>query len=212
MNRNPFHTDPRARLKDRIPEEALDEAAVLLASVPVHLRFSPHRKTKRGDFRPAVKAGEPHRISVNVSLNPFAFLVTYLHEMAHVLTWMEYGRRVKPHGIEWQNQFRNLLRPFLEKGVFPEELSAAVHRYTLQPKASSCSDPVLYRALSAFDPPSDSVALESLSEGSTFGFNGRVFRKGAKRRTRFECTAVPGGRTYTFHPLAEVQIIVNVAG
>jgi hypothetical protein len=40
-------------------------------------------------------------------------------------------------------------------------------------------------------------------------YNGKLFRKGSKRRTRFECTELASGRLYVFNPNAEVELIIE---
>ena len=71
-----------------------------------------------GDYRPPY-AGQGHRISINYDLNSYSFLVTTVHEFAHLLTWNEHKRKAKPHGAEWKANFKRMMRPFFEKEVFP---------------------------------------------------------------------------------------------
>ena len=67
-------------------------------------KISKNRATKLGDYRHPFK-NNGHKISVNNNLNSYAFLVTTVHEFAHLLTWNEYKNKVKPHGNEWKNNF-----------------------------------------------------------------------------------------------------------
>lgn len=196
--------DLESHLQRFVPEGALTYACEVLRTAPLHLHIAPHRKTKRGDFRPG-RTGEKHRITVNGTLNRFAFLITLLHEVAHARVWDQFGRRVKPHGPEWQAAFRTLLTQPLDAGVFPEDISKALERHITRPSASSCSDVNLLRVLGQYDAPTGETPLESLAQGAVFTFRDRVYEKGAKRRTRFLCREVTTGRPYTFHPLTAVQ-------
>jgi hypothetical protein len=171
-------------------------------------KISRNRSSKYGDYRhPFGNAG--HRISVNYDLNPYAFLVTTVHEFAHLLTWNEYKNKVKPHGAEWKNNFRRMMKPFFEKQVFPPDVSHAIICYLENPSASSCTDLTLLRALRNHDTPSNgnsgSITVEKLPPAGIFKMkNGRVFRKDAKIRKRYRCTELKTGRVYLFNPLAEV--------
>lgn len=196
--------DLESHLTRFLPPGALKYACDVLRTAPLHLHVTPPRKTKRGDFRPG-RTGEKHRISVNGDLNRFAFLITLLHEVAHARVWDQYGRRVKPHGPEWQSAFRTLLEPPLDQGVFPHDISQALEKHIMRPAASSCSDVDLLRVLSRYDAPTEEQPLEELPLGATFAFRDRVFQKGAKRRTRYLCTEVTSGRPFTFHPLTAVR-------
>jgi hypothetical protein len=194
-----------AHLARFVPPDALAYACSVLRANPCHLHVSRHRKTKRGDFRPGLKRGEKHRLSVNGTLNRYAFLITLLHEIAHAQTWDAHARSVKPHGPEWQAAFRDLLKPVVDADVFPADITKALHRHLGRPAASSCSDVSLLRVLNQYNRSSEGVALETLAEGSRFLYQGRSFEKGACRRTRFLCRELPSERPFTFHPLTEVQ-------
>jgi hypothetical protein len=171
-------------------------------------KISRARNTKYGDYRPPY-AGQGHRISINYDLNPFAFLVTTVHEFAHLLTWNEHQRKAKPHGSEWKANFKRMMRPFFEQEVFPADIRQAIVRYLENPAASSCADPHLFKTLKKYDLRSEQVVLlETLPAGSIFKIkDGRTFRKEAKLRKRFCCIELSSKRTYLFNPLAEVELV-----
>ena len=76
------------------------------------------------------------------------------------------------------------------------------------PKASSDSDSVLALKLKQYDAPNGKIFIFEVPEGTTFRlYNGKLFRKGPKRRTRFECTELASGRAYVFNPNAEVELV-----
>lgn len=169
--------------------------------------------SKHGDFR-APFNGRPHRISVNRSLNPYAFLITFLHEIAHLIVWETHGRKVKSHGIEWKSTFGVLLQEYIEAGCFPEDLEDILMRHALKPRASSSSDQKLLMALRSYDDaPTRVTLLEELQENALFALpNGRIFRKGKKRRTRYLCQELSSRRAYTISQLAEVKLILPDPG
>ena len=74
-----------------------------------------------GDYRNAVN-GKNHRVTVNGNLNTYAFLITLLHELAHLLAYEQYGNRIFAHGKEWKSIYGKLLHDFLSRKIFPEDI------------------------------------------------------------------------------------------
>ena len=129
-----------------IPEQSVDLIAEWIVMFNFDLRITKNRSSKLGDFRNAT-SNERHKISVNHNLNPFAFLITLVHEIAHLTCWEKHKWRVKPHGEEWKVEFRKLMHFFFFEGVFPDDIQNALERYMQDPAASSCSDITLQRVL-----------------------------------------------------------------
>jgi SprT protein len=169
-------------------------------------KISKSRATKLGDYRHPFKK-DGHKISVNNNLNRYAFLVTTVHEFAHLLTWNDHKNKVKPHGEEWKHNFKRMMTPFLEQDVFPEELQKAIILYLNNPSASSCTDLKLSRALKNYDPVLDHSRLEELPHDTIFTIkDGRRFKKGVRLRKRYRCECLDNGNIYLFNPLAEVVV------
>jgi len=151
-----------------------------------------------------------HQITVNASLNKYRFLITLIHEIAHLLAFEKYGRRIKPHGLEWKQTFQHLMVPFIRPDIFPSKLLPTIAKHFRNPKASSSTDATLAIALKAFDEvqhDENSYVFE-LPMGSTFRlYNGKIFKKGNKRIKRYECIELATGRIYLFQPNAEVELI-----
>lgn len=196
----------RTALLPFLPAAALVPAVAFIIEKKVQLTVTGNRATKLGDYRHPFQ-GKGHRITVNGTLNPYAFLVTLVHEFAHLVVWEQYQNKVKPHGGEWKRAFIGLMRPYLQQEVFPEDLLVVLHDYFENPRASSCADPDLMRSLSQFDKGRNKYQfLEELPEQSVFMTRQRrYFIKGEKRRTRFLCTEKSTGKQYLFHPLTPVQ-------
>ncbi|WP_295716802.1 SprT-like domain-containing protein [Mucilaginibacter sp.] len=172
-------------------------------------KISRNRGTKFGDYR-SPHAGKGHRISVNYDLNPYAFLVTTVHEFAHLHTWNQHKQKAKPHGAEWKNNFKKMMQPFFEKDIFPHDVKHAITSYLDNPAASSCSDLNLYRSLRKYDAPKESSVLtvEKVPFKALFKIKGdRVFRKEEQLRKRFKCVEIETKRVYLFSPVAEVELV-----
>lgn len=195
----------KAILKKYIPEPAVDVIAGWIYHYDFKLKIRRSRSTKLGDYRAPLN-NRNHQITVNHDLNQYAFLITLVHEVAHLTNWNKHQHRVKPHGNEWKQEFKLLMQPFFEMNLFPEDVHAALRRYLLDPAASSCSDHHLMRVLKKYDHRSGGLLLENLPENSVFIFNKtRRFIKGKKVRTRFKCMELTTKRLFLFSPLAEVE-------
>jgi len=175
------------------------------------------RKTKSGDFRPP-RNGTLPIISVNRTLNEFAFLITLIHEMAHFHVFEKHckpaflkrRRKVQPHGKEWKEDFRQLLYPFLIPAIFPQKILDVLTLHMKNPRASTYSDPILARVLLGFD--DENVAgtlIEELAEGEQFTIpSGMLFRKEGKLRKRYRCIRLKDRKIYLFSPLARVFPVI----
>ncbi|MCE7061898.1 hypothetical protein [Dyadobacter sp. CY343] len=193
-----------------VPSAASAYCAALFNNHNFAFSLSRPRRTRLGDF--TVKPGLIPKITVNANLNPYNFLVTYLHEVAHCVVHYKYRRtlrkRVAPHGAEWKYEFGVLLQPVLNENVFPEDILVHLIRYSHNPSASTGGDQLLFNALRQYDDQAISsgrVALVQLHEGSNFVFQNRTFTRGILRRTRILCTDKASKRLYTIpaHALVE---------
>ena len=189
-----------------LPEGSADYVVSFIMNHRVHFTVSKARKTKLGDYRQPFE-GRPHRISVNGDLNPYAFLVTTIHEMAHLTTFNKYKNRVKPHGTEWKQEFFVLFQPILDRNILPEDVTLAVSNYLKSAKAASCSDDKLYRVLRKYD-ENRGILVEHLSRGDVFKLKGKTFELGQKLRKRYECVEVDSGRKYRVLGIAEVDRVL----
>ena len=194
-------------LSKYLPEDFVDYAVELLLKYPVRFKIVKPRKTKLGDFKIGIGMEKP-QITVNGNLNPYAFLITTIHEFAHLVTFERYGRRVAPHGKEWKQTYQELLMPVIGSKKLPERLEIALRTSLGNTKAWSCTDQQLYRVLLTFDSPKDNhITLERLEKNSTFILDGRVFKKGGLRRTRYLCKELKTNKEYLVNALALVEKI-----
>ena len=193
-------------LKTYLPEGSFELVMPLILQHRVHLTITRHRQTKLGDYRNAW-GNKNHRISVNGNLNKYSFLITLLHELAHLLAYEQFGMRIAPHGTEWKKTYGAILKDFLSRQLFPadiaNELTATLHN----PAASSCAEDDLQRILMRYDVKKNGVKLvEQLTKGQHFRIpGGREFVRGEIVRKRIKCFELPDMKPFLFSPLYEVM-------
>jgi hypothetical protein len=199
---------PLQALAEYLPPNTFLPVAAYLQQYKVHLTIARERKSILGDYRHS-HANRNHRISVNGNLNTYSFLVTLLHELAHLLTFEQFGNRAQAHGREWKTLFGKLLAQFIQSKVFPvdieKELLATLHN----PGASSCAEENLMRVLRNYDEKEAGLMLvEEIPAHGLFKMkDGRVFKKGEKLRKRYRCQEVGTGKVYLFSPVYEVDLV-----
>ena len=197
---------PLDSLKNYLPEGTYLPVLEYLHHYKVHLTVSKERRSILGDYRHTTQH-KNHRISVNGNLNKFSFLITLLHELAHLLTFDQFGNRVPAHGAEWKKNYALMLKQFIEHKVFPADIEEELRATFKNPAASSCAEDGLLRVLRKYDPKQTHHKLiEELPVNSIFKtHDGRLFKKGNKIRKRFQCEEVGTGRIYLFSPVYEVE-------
>ena len=199
---------PLEYLEKYLPKNSGELIFRYLHEYKVHLTITRTRKSILGDYRHSTNHHH-HRISINGSLNKYAFLITLIHELAHLLTFMQFGNRVASHGKEWKALYRRMLEEFIHLNIFPDDIIAGIKKSLHNLPASSCADDDLIRVLRKYDAyPSNSIFVEELEEGRLFSIdNGQVFQKGKRVRKRFQCKEISTGRIYLFSPVFEVKVV-----
>jgi hypothetical protein len=190
-----------------LPEHAVESVFELIKTNSVHLKIVNERVTRHGDYRrhPSGK----HQITVNANLNKYRFLITLVHEIAHLAAFEKYGRNIKPHGNEWKITFQRLMVPFIRPEIFPNSVLPLIANHFRNPTASSDTDARLAFALKQFDERKPDIHfIHEVPSGSFFRIkNGKVFQKKGLRVKRYECLEVKTGKLYLFNANAEVEII-----
>jgi hypothetical protein len=190
-----------------IPEPAVPVIARWIVEYDFKLKIKRERNTKLGDYRSPL-GNQNHTITINYNLNKYAFLITLVHEVAHLVTFTKHKDNVNPHGEEWKQNYKQLMRFFLTPDFFPTDVLLALQKHLISPAASSCSDANLLRVLKRHDAKSDGkIFIETLPHKTVFKYNGeRFFEKGERIRTRYRCKEIATGSIYLFHALAEVEL------
>lgn len=194
--------------QSHLPGDSLKVLEDWLGQLDIVLALANNRNSKYGDFRYGVN-GLKSRISVNKNLNKYSFLITLTHEIAHAFVYKFYkNKKVSPHGKEWKNEFIRLVLELMQYKIFPDDISIALEKHILNPKASSNADKNLFLTLKQYDDiiHDDMLFLEELSLNQLFSTtDGRVFKKGIKRRTRFLCQDIRTKKNYSVNALLRVK-------
>jgi SprT protein len=198
---------PIGQLNDYLPPGTYEAVLAYLRQHKVHLTVARERKSVLGDYRHRTHQ-DNHRISVNGNLNSWSFLITLLHELAHLLAFEHFGNNIMAHGKEWKRVYGGLLDQFLQKKIFPADIELEILRSLQNPAASSCAEDDLLRVLRRYDKQNHHHLVEELALNALFRTSdGRVFKKGEKLRKRFKCAEVKTGKVYLFSPVYEVEAV-----
>ena len=199
---------PIGQLQDYLPPGTYEAVLSYLRQYKVHLTVARERKSILGDYRHRTYQ-DNHRISINGNLNTYSFLITLLHELAHLLTFEQFGNKVLAHGREWKVIYAKMLAQFLEHKIFPADIEAELFQSLQNPAASTCAEDGLLRVLRNYDSKESHHRLvEEIAKNGLFRLNdGRVFKKGEKLRKRYRCVEVRTGKVYLFSPVYEVETV-----
>lgn len=194
-------------LSKYLPEHAVLPCFELIKANNVHLKIVNERQTRHGDYRKGLSG--KHEITVNSNLNKYRFIITLIHEIAHLVAFEKFGRNIKPHGQEWKYTFQRLMIPFIRPEIFPNQILPLLARHFKNPTASSDTDAHLARALKLFDERvADVNFVSEVPNGSIFRIkNGRIFQKQGLRVKRYSCLEVNSGRIFLFNANAEIELI-----
>ncbi len=197
---------PVKTLADFIPEGAYELVLPYFNQYTIHLTLTKERATILGNYKNPIHLQDPHLISVNGNLNPYSFLITLLHEIAHLVTFVQYKHAVAPHGTEWKNNFKSILQPFILQSIFPTDIALAVMNYCNNVKASTCGDATLFKTLKKYDvTQTNTMFVEQLPLMSIFKIkDGTQFQIIEKRRTRYKCMQLDTKKIYLFPGIYEV--------
>ncbi|MBS1738839.1 MAG: SprT-like domain-containing protein [Bacteroidetes bacterium] len=200
-------TSPLESLRQYLPEASFELVIPYIVDHKVHLTITRARTTILGNYI-GKHRDRNHRISINGNLNKFSFLITLLHEIAHLLAFEKYGNTIKAHGTEWKREYSQVLALFLLKKIFPKDIEEELMRTLKNPAASSCAEKELLRVLRKYDVGNSHLLLEQLKEDDFFKIkSGRVFQKGNKVRTRYLCREVATKKLFLFSPVSEVLLV-----
>jgi len=204
----PKQEAPLELLARYVPVQAAGLVLEYIHKYKVHLTITLERKSILGDYRHATTY-KNHRISINGNLNHYSFLITLIHEIAHLLTFLQFRNKVLAHGPEWKKVYALMLQDFLEMKIFPADITSVLLETMHDLPASSCADAGLMRILKKYDKQEKGlVMVEELEEGKLFDVGkGKLFKKGKKLRKRFQCIEVQTGKLYLFSPVYEVRAV-----
>lgn len=200
-------TEIEGVLRKYMPEAAVPLMAAWITEHSILVRITPKRKTILGTYISPRTPHEPHTITINGDLNRYAFLITFVHEVAHLKVWIKHKNNVPPHGSEWQNTYTKLLG--LVINIFPQDIVVALRQYMNSPQAATCRDEQLYKVLKKYDKNAkDVLLLEEVPENAIFSVeDGRIFKKGEKLRKFFRCTEINSNQTFRISGMLAVALV-----
>jgi hypothetical protein len=202
---------PLEALRQFLPAGAFEPVVQLINEYRVHLTVTKARKSVLGDYRHPFM-GANHKISVNGNLNPFEFLITLLHELAHLLCYEQHKNKVEAHGQEWKLIYGNLLMHFIQMDLFPSDIKKSLLKTIKNPAATANGETSLLLVLRKYNTQQKEgyQLVSNIQEGSLFeAMKGKVFKRGKKRRIRIECVELSTGHVYSFSALTEVKLVTQ---
>jgi Zn-dependent peptidase ImmA (M78 family) len=76
-----------------IPPAAKPQVIEILEAIPIEIKITQKRLSKHGDFRRQLNGTS--LITINSTPNPYRFLITLLHELAHFKVSQQFSFGVK---------------------------------------------------------------------------------------------------------------------
>jgi hypothetical protein len=188
-------------LEKFLPENALPYLKIWFGSYPCHLKITKNRNSKLGDYRRL--PDKSHQITVNGTLEPQLFFFVLTHELAHLIAFEKYGRRILPHGAEWKQTFREMLLESLT--VYAEDLRPIIQKFSKSPKANFMASPDLVKYFHVPKEDDEQTFIENLKKGELFEYKKEIFVIEETTKKRYLCKNIKSSRKYYFRNLAQVK-------
>tara|TARA_B100000767_G_scaffold245897_1_gene245088 strand:- start:316 stop:936 length:621 start_codon:yes stop_codon:yes gene_type:complete len=191
-----------------IPKTSIFLVENLINEEDLIIKVVKARKTKHGDFRRLIDGS--NQITINHISNPYRFLITLIHELAHFRVNQNLKKRIKPHGIEWKKTFQLMMLPLLNNVIFPDEILSRLAHYLKNPSATTDSNINLVISLSKYDlQENDNMFLLDIPNEDLFQHNEKkIYKKIGKLRKRYICKEIATSKRYLFSPVARVKKII----
>jgi len=167
----------------------------------IHIKVTRNRNSKLGDYRKL--PDNSHEITVNSTLTPQLFFFVLTHELAHLIAFEKYGRKISPHGNEWKETFRNMLLESLE--IYDDELKPIIIKFSKSPKANFMASTDLVRYFHTEKQDDTLHFIEELQKGEFFIYRNEKYLLEGLVKKNYLCKNLATGRKYSFKPLARVE-------
>ncbi|PKF75089.1 SprT-like domain-containing protein [Chryseobacterium sp. PMSZPI] len=188
-------------LEKYLPQNTLQYLRIWFSDYYIHIKVTRNRNSKLGDYRKL--PDNSHEITVNSTLTPQLFFFVLTHELAHLIAFEKYGRRISPHGNEWKETFRKMLLESLE--VYDEDLKPIIVRFSKSPKANFMASPDLVRYFHTEKQDDSLQFIEELQKGEFFIYRNEKYLLEGLVKKNYLCKNLATGRKYSFKPLARVE-------
>jgi hypothetical protein len=196
-------------LQKYIPERAIDAICDILMTFPVKVKIVRPRKRLQGSYRRPNLSTYYHLITINNDLNPYAFLLTFLHEIAHMQAWVK--NKSMGHGQDWKVCFISLIEQFLSLNVFPDDIQYALEKHLQNIKSSDIMDIFLSKTLQKYDTKAFTsphlIILEDVPKNAVFLYGNKRMEKQALMRKYYLCKDLKTNKLYRCHPLMKVSLV-----
>ncbi len=188
-------------LEKYLPPNTLPYLKIWFADYYIHIKITKNRDSKLGDYRKL--PDNTHEITLNSTLVPELFFFVLTHELAHLIAFEKYGRRISPHGNEWKETFRQMLLQSLE--VYEEKLRPVIVKFSRSPRANFMASPELVRYFHIEKQDDRLVFIEKLQKGDFFMYRNEKYLLEGLIKKNYLCKNLATGRKYSFKPLARVE-------
>ncbi len=187
-------------LQNYLPENTLPYLRNWFSNHYIHIKITKNRESKLGDYRKL--RDNSHEISLNSTLPPQLFFFVLTHELAHLLAFEKYGRKIAPHGAEWKHTFRNMLLESIE--VYEDNLKPIIINFSRSPKANFMASPDLVKYFEIRNQDDGSEYIHELKNGDQFIYRNEKYVLQSLIKKNYLCMHLASGRKYSFKPLARV--------
>ncbi|AZA52777.1 SprT-like domain-containing protein [Chryseobacterium sp. G0201] len=167
----------------------------------IHIKITRNRNSKLGDYRKL--PDNSHEITINSTLPPQLFFFVLTHELAHLIAFEKYGRRISPHGNEWKETFRLMLLESVD--VYEENLRPIIAKFSKSPKANFMASPDLVKYFHIEKQDDTLQFIEELQKGDYFIYGNEKYLLEGLIKKNYLCKNLATGRKYSFKPLARVE-------
>ncbi|MGD1318681.1 SprT-like domain-containing protein [Chryseobacterium sp. 2R14A] len=188
-------------LEKYLPQNTLLYLRKWFSDYYIHIKVTKNRNSKLGDYRKL--RDNSHEITINSTLAPQLFFFVLTHELAHLIAFEKYGRRILPHGNEWKLTFREMLLESLN--VYEEDLKPIIIKFSHSPKANFMASPDLVKYFHIETHDDNLQYIEELSKGDQFVYRNQTYLLEGLIKKNYLCMNLATGRKYSFKPLARVK-------
>lgn len=188
-------------LEKYLPQNTLQYLKDWFADYYIHIKVTRNRNSKLGDYRKL--PDHSHEITINSTLVPQLFFFVLTHELAHLIAFEKYGRKIAPHGNEWKETFRQMLMQSID--VYEENLRPIVVKFSKSPKANFMASADLVKYFHVENQDDNLIFIEKLKKGDFFMFRNEKYLLEGLIKKNYLCKNLATGRKYSFKPLARVE-------
>jgi len=188
-------------LEKYLPQNTLLYLKKWFSSHYIRIKVTKNRNSKLGDYHKL--RDNSHEITINSTLAPQLFFFVLTHELAHLIAFEKFGRKIAPHGTEWKHTFREMLLESID--VYEEDLKPIIIKFSRSPKANFMASPDLVKYFHIENQDDDEVYIEKLSKGENFIYRDEKYLLEGLIKKNYLCMNLATGRKYSFKPLARVK-------